>query len=244
MGEGLLSLEAISKSYWRGPLEVRVLAAASLDVRAGELVAVWGKRGAGKTTLLRIAAGLETPDEGSVCFDGDDLSTLSGARHAQLMREQIGWVRREGPRNELRMLDYIALPLLIGHDQRRAHARARDTLRRVGMSACAEQRWDSLSDGERAVVAIAHGIVRAPRLLLVDDPTGNLGLREREDVMELLRTLAQESELAVLSTAPDLSAAMGSHQIKALSGGRILEPPEPSDRRGNVIDFPGTERSA
>jgi ABC-type lipoprotein export system ATPase subunit len=247
MSGGLLSLEAVSKSYWRGSTEVRVLTGASLDVNAGEFVAVWGKRGAGKTTLLRIAAGLETPNSGMIRFDGDDLSTLSEGAHARLMREQIGWVRRAGPRSELRMLDYVALPLLIEHGQRRAHGRAGEALRRVGMAECAGQRWNSLSDGERALVAIAHGIVRAPRLLLVDDPTANLGVREREEVMELLRALVEETDLAVLITVPDMPAAMRSHQLRALSGGRLLAPPiapEPRAGTGNVIDFPGSERSA
>jgi ABC-type lipoprotein export system ATPase subunit len=247
MSGGLLSLEAVSKSYWRGSTEVRVLSGASLDVNTGEFVAVWGKRGAGKTTLLRIAAGLEAPNSGMIRFDGDDLSTLSEGAHARLMREQIGWVRRAGPRSELRMLDYVALPLLIEHGQRRAHARASDALRRVGMTQCAGQRWNSLSDGERALVAIAHGIVRAPRLLLVDDPTANLGVREREEVMELLRELVEETGLAVLITVPDMPAAMRSHQLRALSGGRLLAPPvspEPLESTGTVIDFPGSERSA
>jgi ABC-type lipoprotein export system ATPase subunit len=247
MSRGLLSLEAVSKSYWRGSAEVRVLSGVSLDVNVGEFVAVWGKRGAGKTTLLRIAAGLEAPNSGMIRFDGDDLSTLSDGAHARLMREQIGWVRRAGPRSELRMLDYVALPLLIEHGQRGAHVRAREALRRVGMAECAGQLWNSLSDGERALVAIAHGIVRAPRLLLVDDPTANLGVREREEVMELLRALVEETDLAVLITVPDMPAAMRSHQLRALSGGRLLSPPvapESFEETGNVIDFPGSERSA
>jgi predicted ABC-type transport system involved in lysophospholipase L1 biosynthesis ATPase subunit len=132
MGE-LLSLDAVSKSYWRGSAEVRVLQDACLDVHAGEFVGVWGRRGAGKTTLLRIAAGLETPDRGTVRFDGVDLSILSERGHARLMREQIGLVRRAGPRSELCMLDYVALPLLIEHGQRRANARASEALSRVGM---------------------------------------------------------------------------------------------------------------
>ena len=244
MAGALLSLEAVSKSYWRGPSEVRVLADASLDVHAGEFVAVWGKRGAGKTTLLRIAAGLETPDRGTVRFDGDDLATLSEAKHAQLMREQVGWVRRAGPRSELCMLDYVALPLLIEHGQRRANGRASEALGRVGMSECAGQRWESLSDGERALVAIAHGIARAPRLLLVDDPTANLGVREREEVMALLRSLVEETTLAVLMTVPDMPTALRSHQLRALSGGRLLVPPPPPESEDNVIDFPGSERFA
>jgi ABC-type lipoprotein export system ATPase subunit len=244
MREVLLSLDAVSKSYWRGPSEVQVLAGASLDVHSGELVAVWGKRGAGKTTLLRIAAGLETPDRGTVRFDRKDLSTLSESEQARLMREQMGWVGRAGPMSELAMIDYVALPLLMEHGQRGAHRRASEAMRRVGMSECAGQRWGSLSDGERVLVAIAHGIVRSPRLLLVDDPTANLGLREREEVLQLLRSLVEETNLAVLITVPDMPAAMRSDQLRALSAGRLLMPEAPPEYSDNVIGFPGGERSA
>jgi ABC-type lipoprotein export system ATPase subunit len=244
MSDALLSLDSVSKSYWRGPSEVKVLADASLDVHAGEFTGVWGRRGAGKTTLLRIAAGLETPDRGTVRFDGEDLATLSERAHARLRRGEVGWVRRSGPKSELCILDYVALPLLIEHGQREASRSADRALRRVGMAQCAGQRWESLSDGERALVAIAHGIARAPRLLLIDDPTANLGVREREEILLLLRSLVEESNLAVLMTVPDMPTALGSHHIRALSGGRLLTPPVTPDDEDNVIDFPGYQRSA
>ena len=244
MAGALLSLDEVSKSYWRGPSEVRVLSDACLEVRPGEFTGVWGRRGAGKTTLLRIAAGLETPDKGTVRFDGEDLSSLSEQGHARLRRGEMGWVRRAGPRSELCMLDYVALPLLIEHGQREANRRADGALRRVGMAQCAGQRWESLSDGERALVAIAHGIARGPRLLLIDDPTANLGVREREEILLLLRSLVEESNLAVLMTVPDMPTALRSHQLKALSGGRLLTPPAAPDGEDNVIDFPGFQRSA
>lgn len=245
----LLSLDSVSKSYWRGPSEVRVLSDASLEVHAGEFMGVWGRRGAGKTTLLRIAAGLETPDRGTVRFDGEDLSLLSEQGHARLRRDEMGWVRRSGPRSELCILDYVALPLLIEHGQREANRRADEALRRVGMAECAGQHWESLSDGERALVAIAHGIARRPRLLLIDDPTANLGVREREEIMILLRALVEETKLAVLMTVPDMPTALRSHQLRALSGGRLLTPPPDQqdgddDDEDNVIDFPGFQRSA
>ncbi len=244
MADGLLSLRTVSKSYWRGAHELRVLTDVSLEMSAGEFVAVWGKRGAGKTTLLKITAGLEAPDGGVVHFAGRDLAGLSEAGHARLMREQVGWVRRTGPRSDLSMLDYVALPLLVEHGQRRARARAYDALARVGMSECAGQRWDSLSDGERALTGIAHGIVRRPQLLLIDDPTANLGLREREDVNELLRSLTGEEGFAVLMTAPGMPAAMGFGEIKVLSAGKLLEQPREPAAQANVIDFPGSrERS-
>ena len=244
MAGALLSLDAVSKSYWRGPSEVRVLADACLEVQVGEFVGVWGRRGAGKTTLLRIAAGLETPDRGTVRFAGEDLASLSEQGHARLRRGEVGWVRRSGPRSELSILDYVALPLLIEHGQREANRRADGALRRVGMAQCAGQHWESLSDGERALVAIAHGIARGPRLLLIDDPTANLGVREREEILMLLRALVEETNLAVLMTVPDMPAALGSHQLRALSGGRLLTPPAAPGGEDNVIDFPGYQRSA
>jgi lipoprotein-releasing system ATP-binding protein len=244
MRDRLLSLASVSKSYWRGAHELRVLKDVSMEVAGGEFVAVWGKRGAGKTTLLKIAAGLEAPDTGAVRFAGQDLVGMSESAHARLMREQIGWVRRAGPRSDLSMLDYVALPLLVEHGQRRARSRAYDALARVGMSECAGQRWDSLSDGERALTGIAHGIVRRPRLLLVDDPTANLGVREREDVNELLRSLTGEEGLAVLMTAPGMPAVMGTDEIKVLSAGRLLAQPSEPAPQTNVIDFPRRERSA
>ncbi len=244
MSGALLTLDAVSKSYWRGPHELRVLTDVSLDVYAGEFIVVWGRRGAGKTTLLKIAAGLESCDRGSVRFENEDLACMSETEHARLMRERIGWVRRSGPRSELRMLDYVALPLLASHGHRSAYTRAREALARVGVGECAAQAWESLSDGERALVGIARGIAREPSLLLVDDPSANLGVREREELIALLRHLAEEAGIGVLMAVPDMPEAMGAHRIWGLSGGRILVPPDPPERSGNVIDFPGTERSA
>jgi putative ABC transport system ATP-binding protein len=248
----LLSLKAVSKSYWRGDSEVRVLADVSLDVGAGEFVAVWGPRGSGKTTMLKLAARLETPDDGTVSFNGADVAALSEAQHARLMLEQIGWVRRTGPKSDLRMSDYVALPLLAEHGRRLAYTRAGEALERVGMSALARQRWDSICDGERTLIGIAHGIARAPRLLLVDDPTANLDVLERERVTELLRSLADEEAIAVLMAVPDMPAAMRAHQIASLGAGRLSRasemppPPEPESNTepGKVIQLHGRQQSA
>lgn len=243
----LLSLQGIGKSYMRGSHRLRVLQDVSLEVEPGELVAVWGKRGAGKTTLLKIAARLEDPDAGIVRFDGLDLATLREPAHARLMLEEIGWVRRSGPRSDLRMRDYVALPCLSRHGRRRAHLQAEEALERVGCSACAGQRWGSLSDGERSLVAIAHGIVRAPKLLLVDDPTANLDALEREQTTHLLRSLADERNLAILMTVPDMPAVMRAHQIASLGGGRLsMAPVQPGLEadRGNVIHLREREQSA
>jgi ABC-type lipoprotein export system ATPase subunit len=246
----LLSLKGVGKSYWRGDSEVRVLTDVSLDVHPGEFVAVWGTRGSGKTTLLKLSARLESPDRGLVTFNGVDLATLSEAQHARLMLERIGWVRRSGPKSDLRMLDYVALPLLAEHGRRQAYALAGEAMERVGVLPHTGQRWASLCDGERALVGIAHGIARAPRLLLVDDPTANLDVVERERVTELLRSLADTEAIAVLMTVPDMPAAMRAHQIASLSAGRLVSAPEtptlpePDVEPAKVIRLRGRQQSA
>jgi ABC-type lipoprotein export system ATPase subunit len=244
----LLSLKGVGKSYWRGDNEVRVLRDVTLEVRAGELTAVWGTRGSGKSTLLKLAARLETPDSGTVCFNGVDLASLSERQHACLMLEWIGWVRRTGPKSDLRMLDYVALPLLAQQGRRYAYTRAEESVERVGLSAQSRQRWGSLCDGERALIGIAHAIARAPRLLLVDDPTANLDVRERERVTELLHSLVDEQSIAVLMAVPDMPAAMRADQIFSLGGGRLgsaSTPPAPPPtelEQGKVIPLRGRQQ--
>jgi ABC-type lipoprotein export system ATPase subunit len=245
MAKPLLSLQAIGKSYWRGPRELRVLANATLEVHAGEMVAVWGKRGAGKTTLLRIAAGLERPDDGRVLFEDRDLGALSETARAAMRHTEIGWVRPSGPRSELRVLNYVALPLMGQNKRHDALRRAAEALTRVGVTECAEERWECISDGERALVSIAHGIVRQPKLLLVDDSTASLGMYERETITELLRSLAVDQGMGVLMSAPDMPTMMSSHQIRTLSGGRLLAPPQdPGERDDHLIDFPRGKQPA
>src|SRR5580704_944208 len=140
MAEPLLLLQAIEKSSWRGVRELRVLRGATLEVHAREVAAVWGRRGSGKTTLLRIAAGLETPDDGLVLFKGRDLGTLSPTELTSPRPTEIGWVRRGGPRSELRVLSYVALPLMGQSKRNDALRRAGEALVRVGVADCAEQR--------------------------------------------------------------------------------------------------------
>lgn len=248
--DALLSLRGVGKSYWRGDSEVSVLTDVSLDVHADQFVAVWGPRGSGKTTLLKLAARLERPDRGTVSFEGEDLAGLSDSQHTRLMLERIGWVRRAGPRSDLRMLDYVALPLLAEHGRRAAYARATQAMERVGVALHADQRWSSLCDGERTLVGIAHGIARAPRLLLVDDPTANLDVLERERVTELLRSLADEEAIAVLMAVPDMTATMRAHQIASVGAGRLVLAPELSEQLGpgpepaKVVPLRGWQQTA
>ena len=214
-----------------------------MDVHAGELVAVWGQRRSGKTTLLKLAAGLEDPDAGTVLVDGQDLNELSAAQFAGVLREQIGWAKPTGPPGDssMRIRDYVALPLLRSHGYREAQRLAASALERAGVPECAEQLWGHLADSERALVAIAHALVREPRVLLVDEQTTSLDDLQREEVMELLRSLAEEQGMGVLATVPDMAEMVRAHRIRSLSSGRLLAPADPPERNGGgeLIDFPG-----
>ena len=238
----LLRFDCASKSHWRGPHEIPVLADVSLCVGAGELVAVWGKRGAGKTTLARLAVGLDAPDRGSVRFGGTDLSAARG--FPRLLHEQIGWVRRVGARSEEIgvVADYLILPLLSKYSPRNARRRAIATLERLGVADCADSKWHTLTDGQRTLVALAHALVREPALVVADDPTASLDVLQRSEVMRLLRIACDEQGLGVLVTVPDMPDMTYADQIAMLSESRLVFP-EP-DGPGNVIDFPAHERSA
>ncbi len=239
-----LALEKVSKSYWRGPHETAVLKEISLSVYAGECVAVWGQRGSGKTTLLKVAAGLEAPESGTVRFKEQDLGAMSRAALVRLLREEIGWARRTGPESdELEMLDYVALPLLKRQTLRRARRRSAAALSRVGVAECSKGRWEDLTDGERTLVSIAHAMVRQPSLLVVDDPTANLDVLQREEVMGLLRSTAEQDWLGVLITVPDMPSMVHAHRIGSLSDGRLLVPSGTLPERDNVVEFPAGGRA-
>jgi ABC-type lipoprotein export system ATPase subunit len=241
----LLSLSSVSRSHWRGPSERKVLRDVSLDVRTGDLVAVYGQRGAGKTTLLKIAAGFDPPDTGKVLFEGIDLASLSRRELAGVHREWIGWVERSGPHShDLPTSVYVALPLYGKVGAANAQRLATAALSRVGADDCADRCWDDLSDADRILVAIAHALVREPRLLVVDDPTAGLGIVDRERVVGLLRAAAEEAGIGVLMAVPDMPAMLHAHEVRSLSRGRLVAPADRTGRDGALIALPGRDLRA
>jgi predicted ABC-type transport system involved in lysophospholipase L1 biosynthesis ATPase subunit len=236
----VLSLTGVCLSFPRGRRHViRVLADVSLEVDAGEVVAVLAQRAQGKTSLLRIAAGIERPDRGCVHFEGEDLWSFSERRRSRLLGGEIAWVGPALPDLDMPMLTNVALPLFTTYGKREAYERASTALERVGAGECAKQFWGSLADWERALVAIAQGVARGPKLLLVDDLTISLGLGEADDVTRLLDTLAKEQGFAVLMSVSDANATAWSGRVATLAGGELMERPRAPLDQGNIIDFPG-----
>jgi ABC-type lipoprotein export system ATPase subunit len=239
----LLSLDRVVKRYWRGYREIVALDEVSLELERGDFVAVWGSSRSGKTTLLRVAAGIEAPDGGSVTFDGQELATLPRKHRARLLLEQIGCVWQAGRiTHGLSVLDHVALPRLKHHSHTQARRDATEMLERVGARQCAQAHWYELSDGDRTRVAVAHALVRRPRLLLADEPTANLNMIEREQLVSLLRSVAEDAGVTVLMMAPDAPELLRSHRLMSLDHGRLIKPR--SERGGELIDFPARGRGA
>ncbi len=242
----LLALREVSLTFRRGPRRVvRVLERASLDVHAGELVAVLASRGEGKTSLLRVAAGIERPEGGEVLFKGRDLWTLSDRRRSELLRHELGFAELLGPDIELPALTHVAFPLLPNVRNGPAYERASGMLDRMGLRELADQPWTDLADSERALVALAQSLVRKPDLLLVDNLTATLGIRETEELGRLLRSIAEEDGLTVLMCVSDAEASTWCDRVATLGDGRLMAPPpkEPGREGGVVVDFPSGSSS-
>jgi putative ABC transport system ATP-binding protein len=236
----LLELDRVSKRFRRGAKTVLALDGVSLALGPGDSMAVWGGGNSGKTSLLRVAAGIDRPDSGSVRFDGRDLATVSGSERSKLLSSEIGcvWRSLRAPHG-LSVLDQVALPLVRHGDARQARVRAREALVGAGVEDAASAAWHELEDGDRARVKLAHALVRDPRLLLADEPTANLNVVEREQLLGLFDKVTVERGIAVLMTAPDAPDTLRSHRLASLDRGQLIEPER---EHGRVIGFPRSRR--
>jgi ABC-type cobalamin/Fe3+-siderophores transport system ATPase subunit len=231
----LLSLREVCLHYVRGARHmVRVLEGVSLDMRAGEVVCVWGQRGQGKTTLLRVAAGLSRPADGRVLFEGRDVWEMADEQRGRLLGGGIGWVELVAPEAVgAPVVDVVAMPVLRAGGRPEAYERARRALEVVGASRCAEHGWGSLDEPERARVALARGIVHEPKLLVVDDLTAMLGARAADELGELLAWWAHEQGVGVLASVSSLNATTWSDRVATLYAGELMVPPR-AGRGGGV----------
>jgi putative ABC transport system ATP-binding protein len=208
-----------------------------MEVDAGDFVGVWGPRRSGKTTLLRVAAGIEAPNAGAVCFDGHVLTRMGAGERARLLRTNgIAHVSGDWrPQLSQLVVDSVAMSLLSDRmSLREARPLARRALTRVGAGDCADVATSRLSQGERIRVALARAIVREPRLLLIDEPAVSPSPLECDELYELLRSLARERRLAVVVASEDLEALEGARRIMSISNGELRS----MDPAGVVLAFP------
>lgn len=222
MSEITLELKGITKSYLRGtPGQVDVLRGADLSLRAGEVVALVAPSGAGKSTLLHIAGLLDTPDEGEVRVAGEDISRKGDRRRTRVRRQEVGFVYQfHHLLPEFTALENIVLPQLAnGASQKAAAARAAELLDTVGLAARADHRPAALSGGEQQRVAFCRALANSPRILLADEPTGNLDPGTSDQVFAALMQLVRGTGLSALIATHNLElAARMDRQVKLENG--------------------------
>jgi len=232
----LLSFQHVSKRSSDGRREVSVLTDVSFDIDAGEYVGLWGVRRSGKSTLLRLAAGIETPDEGAVLFDGQDLAQMGTEERVKRRRRggialALLGVRPKGNRP---VLEHIAVPLVgckVGWDE--AEALARRMLKRVEASDLADMQTGDLGSSECVRVELARALVREPRLLLVDEPAILASPSEARELYALLRLLGRDKDLAVVIASREAHALEGAPRIFTVDNGRVRS----TDSRRKVLPF-------
>jgi len=217
----LLSGSRLCKSFGPTP----ALTDASLELSAGEIVAVMGSSGSGKSTLLHCLAGIVPSDSGEVTFDGQDLTTMADSSRSRLRRTEFGFVFQFGQLvPELSALENVALPLLLnGGSRRRVAGVARRWLERLEVEELADRRPGELSGGQGQRVAVARALVTKPRVIFADEPTGALDSLQGEKVMQLLVVAARESGTAVLLVTHEARVAAYSDREVVVRDGRTTQ---------------------
>jgi lipoprotein-releasing system ATP-binding protein len=225
MSDAVLALTGVEKVYNKGaPSEVKVLQGVDLQVAPGEVIALVAPSGAGKSTLLHIAGLLDTADAGEVRVLGNSAVKLSEAQRTGIRRSEIGFIYQfHHLLPEFSAVENIVLPQLAdGIDRSAARARAMDLLGAVGIDGRADHRPAALSGGEQQRVAFCRALANTPRLLLADEPTGNLDPETSDQVFDALMELVRATGLSALIAThnPELAARMD--RVVRLEAGRLV----------------------
>jgi ABC-type lipoprotein export system ATPase subunit len=223
--QGLAVVEAhnVSRSFRNGEMMVQVLKNIDLSIQAGELVALQGRSGSGKSTLLNILSGLDDPSQGEVSILGQALRPLNEHKRAVLRREKVGLLFQNShliPTLTARENVEISLRLLLVPAKERA-TRAREALTRVGLQDKLDHRSMELSGGEQQRVALARALVHQPRLLIADEPTGNLDSMTARTIIHLLRDIVAQTGVGMLVASHDTNIVNAAHRTLYINDGSI-----------------------
>ncbi|HMS83503.1 MAG TPA: ABC transporter ATP-binding protein [Nitrospira sp.] len=232
--EPVVTIRGLSKTYSRGETTVTALHEVDLEIRKGEFCAFVGPSGCGKSTLLSLVAGLDQPTAGEIVIDGRSTKMLSSQAWTTMRRETIGIVFQAFHLvHGLTAEENIALPLMLrGEQGRDISARVDELLHRVGMSHRRHHRPGELSGGEQQRVAIARALVHQPRLLLADEPTGNVDSHQGAEIMALIQGLAQSGGQTVLLVTHSAQAALAADYTWSMCDGRLVSRTTPTTQTG------------
>lgn len=218
----VLEARDIYKSFTDGKSTVDVIKGLSLQVNQGEFVSIVGSSGSGKSTLLHILGGLDSPTQGSVNLNGKPFDSLDETERGYLRNEHLGFVYQfHHLLPEFTALENVAMPLMLRKDVefKKAKAQAEYLLERVGLSHRLTHQPGELSGGERQRVALARALVAQPKLMMADEPTGNLDRKTAKSIFELLRDLRQEFNMAMLIVTHDEQLAKSADRILHMQDG-------------------------
>jgi lipoprotein-releasing system ATP-binding protein len=221
----VLAIRGLERSYLSGDRTLTVLSGVDLDVQPGEIVGLVGPSGSGKSSLLHAAGLLERPNAGQIFLDGQDCTGLNERARSRMRLATIGFVyQAHHLLPEFSALDNVALPQMIaGVSRRQARERAQDLLGSLGLAERVDHQPAQLSGGEQQRVAIARALANSPRLILADEPTGNLDPRTSAAVFENLYELARSQGVAALIATHNFELARHMDRVLALKDGQ-LEP--------------------
>lgn len=221
----LLSLKNISRYFENGPEKLQILDDVNLDIRKGETVAIVGPSGSGKSTLLYLMGLLDRPSEGSVTFNGQSLEKANDRQRSKLRNADFGFIYQyHHLLPEFTAFENVLMPALIGGKANKAmKARVVDLLDRVGLKHRLEHYPAELSGGEQQRVAVARALLNQPKLLLADEPTGNLDAASADKVFNLFTELVKESDAAVIVVTHNPNLAAKCDRIYRIEAGKLFE---------------------
>ena len=231
----VISVRELSKTYHVGDHSVHALRAISLDVQAGEFVAVIGPSGSGKSTLMHILGCLDQPTSGQYFLDGRDVSRLSDDEVSLVRNKQIGFVFQGfNLLTRTSALENVELPLLYGSSNLSAAERKRRAmaaLTAVGLESRADHHTNQLSGGQQQRVAIARALLNNPSILLADEPTGNLDSKTSVEVMEIFQSLQRERGITIVLITHEMDVAQYGSRIVTFKDGEIISDTSNGNRR-------------
>ncbi len=221
----VLEARNVQKDFTQGPVTLEVLQGVMLAVEAGERLAIVGASGSGKTTLLQILGGLDRPTMGHVFVGGQDIHELSEDARGMLRNRALGFVYQfHHLLPEFSALENVAMPLLVRRTPvAEARDKASEILERVGLGRRLDHRPYQLSGGERQRAAVARALVTEPKIILADEPTGNLDGQNAEGVFELMLELNRERGTSLVVVTHDLRLANRMERVFEIQGGRLAE---------------------
>jgi len=234
----VVELENLEKSYQLGKVTVNALRGVTLKLLQGEFMVIMGPSGSGKTTLLNIIGTLDKPSSGRALVDGEDITRMSDGQLTKLRRHKIGFVFQfHNLIPVLTALENVELPLVTsGAKRKMSRDRALELLRRVGLQDRTDHLPDELSGGEQQRVAIARALANHPRIVLADEPTGDLDTQTGSEVVQLMHNIAKQEGSSVVVVTHDPVVAEKADRLVEMRDGRIIEKvPELVPRQRHTI---------